>query len=784
LKTLKDYYKLSHITSYSGILLLAFLLIYLLAELIIMHHFGSYVIDSKTNSSPRYSKPITHNIKGRVISLPIYREQYNAWYFTVETIALLNNGREFALSDSFPKKIRLAWYKDRSKKEDFSPHQTVPKREVVPKLGEHWSLWVRFKPIHSHLNPGSFDYERWAFVRHIESRGYVRNSTKSKKYVNYRLEKDGSNWVEVWRTHLRNLIEKSGISLESQALVKALMIGDKSALSQKQWDAFRDAGISHLLAISGLHIGLVALFMGWLGSCLWRLSARACRIVPAPYIWFFSGLLSASVYAMVAGFEVPVQRALVMLFVAFFGLLYQRHLPNLFILLLAFIAVMLIDVRAFYATGFWLSFVSVAIILFLLRGQNQSKHYLSFAYLKKQSTWQERRGKLFAGIYQLFRLQFAITICLIPLLLFFFQTASVISPLANLSITPLVGIFVVPFIILAVFMSAIPMVFDFLMLWLGFVLEWLNVFLLLAVEWLDLRVQLPSPSVWGVIIATIVLVLAFIASNWKKRLIAVVIAVVLLFPFPRMIPEGVAEVNVLDVGQGLSIVVFTKNHSLIYDFGNRGLGRSVVYPFMNSNFRKADKMVISHHDIDHYGGSEYVIKKYPKAQIIDWNKCSGEWMWDKVKFQLLQYQAEFQGKKIRDNNVSCIVKITSANNQSMLLTADIEKEAERWLINNKAEILQSNVLLVPHQGSKTSSTREFLQAVNPQIAVVSAGYKNHFRHPHPKVVKRYQSLGVSLYDTICGGMITISLGEGLNENNISQYRKQNNYFWRRQCLGF
>ena len=761
---------------YSMVMVFLLLLFYLSFEMVSTYQQVSHAKQGAANSSFKSSHK--WHIEAEVVSLPVERGLYKAWYFTVKPIVLIENGEHRVLPVGFPKKIRLAWYQSRSK----NRHKD---ERIMPKIGEHWRLWIKLKPIHSRMNPSSFDYEKWAFVKRIDSRGYILNPSKKYHYKN-ELITPSNDLLSQWRSYLRAGIDNSENSDDAKALIKALMIGDKSALSQTQWDAFRDAGISHLLAISGLHIGLVALFMGWLWSRLWRCSVRLCRLVSAPYIWFVGGLFSASIYAFISGFEVPVQRALIMLTVTFVALIYKRHIPSMVILLCAFMAVMLFDIRSFYATGFWLSFVSVAIILLLLRGRNKQKIASPSFILSEQSTWVGKWRDMRSAIYALLKLHLAIAVCLIPLLLFFFQTASVISPVANLIVTPVVGTVVIPLIIIAIFLSAFPVIFTFIVEVVGALLTQLNSLLIVLVQWLDFRIQLPSPMLWVTILTTILLLLLFISTDWRKCLAALVLSVLLLYPYPTNIAQGRAEVNVLDVGQGLSVVVFTKNYSLIYDFGNLGAGRSVIYTFMNAKFRKANKLITSHHDIDHYGGAEYIATKYPEAEKINWQNCSGEWLWDGVHFQLWQYSEKLQRqkkhKKIKDNNLSCVMKITANNGQSMLLTADIEKEAEKWLLKTKAQELSSDVLLVPHQGSKTSSIKPFIEAVNPQFAIVSAGFQNHFRHPHASVVKRYEDLGITLYDTMCSGMISVVLGdESLSDKSIQQYRKENNNFWLRQC---
>lgn len=784
---------LVNIFPYLGVMLLIFTLAYLAIK---MYFLYQYTVESKQqnrelvsgrlldNPSPhaqydRQANGQKWHIKAKIISLPNYRQVQQAWYFTIRPIAWLRLEKQpQKLPPDFPRKIRLSWHLRSISHGSLS--------EAVPKLGEVWHFWIKLKPIHSYANLGSFDYEKWAFVNGIESRAYVLNQHDKYAEGNRFVEADQSawiGWVDRWRNDLQQRIDNSQVHTDAKALLKALMIGDKSSLSTLQWDTFRDAGIAHVLAISGLHIGLVMLFMSCLCSRLWRLSVSLCRLISAPYIGFVGGLLTALVYALLSGFDIPVQRALIMVAMIFITLLTKRYIPNLVILFFAFIAVLLFDIRSFYATGFWLSFVSVAMILFLLR--RGGKKRMTRVSLKPfhRHTWLSSAKAIGHNLSILLKLQCAITIGLIPLLLFFFQTTSVVSPIANLIITPLIGMMIIPPIIVAILLSPWSMAFNVLVELIGVLLLQLNDFLVILMQSIDLRIQLPSPSIWVTIITTIMLIFIFNTASWKKRLTCLLMTTMLLYPYTKSIPLGTAKVTVLDVGQGLSVVVFTQHHSLIYDFGHRGLGRTVVYPFMRAHLREADTTIISHHDIDHYGGANDLFVHYPNTKHINWKNCNSQWQWDQVSFQLWQYPISDMATKPKDNNQSCVLKITAVNGQSVLLTADIEEEAEQWLIAHKRESIASDILLIPHQGSKTSSTLPFIRAVNPKIALVSAGLDNPFRHPHPSILRRYNQYGIPVYSTICGGMLSIDLGtDAINEQSINQYRKQQGHFWLRQCL--
>lgn len=775
---------------YMGIILVGISVLYLLLELYALYHQTVNRQQQRVDHTYRLIHTNTegHDWLGKwalqveIITLPVYRADRNAWYFTIVPKAVVERHELKSLPQGFPRKIRLAWYQSFHQSSEINHHKDYPKQNI-PQLGEHWRLFVKLKPIHSWANLGSFDYEKWAFVNRIESRGYVIQNKNKPVFSNERVATKPAHFIHRWREYLRQSIEKRPISAQAKALLRALMIGDKSSLTDEQWQSFRETGLSHVLAISGLHIGLVALFMGWLCSGLWRQSAYLCRLLPAPYIWYVGGLLSATIYALLTGFEIPVQRALVMLAMTFFALLWQRYIPNTVILLLAFIAVMLFDIRSFYATGFWLSFVCVALLIFLFRPHQEKQKNASFfsLRLKKSLTVTKIFAIIWSRVMLLFQLQVAITLCLIPLLLFFFQSASVISPLANLTLTPLIILIIIPAIIVAIFLSPFPTMMYFLLDIIGWMLGQLNTVIILMVQWLDIRVQLPALSIAMTVLVTVLFMLVFSRINRKKRVACLLIGLILLYPFPKRITEGMAEVHVLDVGQGLSVVIFTQNHSLIYDFGNRGVGRSVISPFMNAHMRKADRIIMSHHDIDHYGGAKYVLTQYPQVERINWQNCSGKWVWDKVHFALLQYPQSL-GEKMKDNNLSCLLKVTANHGKRILISADIEKKVEHWLVKNKREYLESDVLLVPHQGSKTSSVQAFIQAVNPQIALVSAGFQNHFNHPHPQIVRRYQALNIPLLSTICGGTLSFVLGTPSEVIEVSEYRKNQGGFWLRQCL--
>lgn len=541
------------------------------------------------------------------------------------------------------------------------------------------------------------------------------------------------------------------------------------------WQVFLRTGTSHLMSISGLHITMLSGLAFGLMSFIWRRAPKLATRWPTRKAATCAGVVIALIYALVAGFSVPTQRTLYMLAVFAVALWSGRQFVISQILALALFVVVLIDPWAVLSAGFWLSFGAVAMISFALGGRVGQLHWVKVAV---QTQW-------------------AVTIGMLPLLLIMFHQASIVSPLANAFAIPLISFIVTPIALLGSFLpidillSLSYQALDICMI----VLKWLNQ--LPSAVW-----QQHAPASWTLFPAWLGVMLMLMPRGIPLRwagFFGFLPMLLIVAPRPSV---GEFKVTVLDVGQGLSVVVQTATHTLLYDAGPKyseeaDAGSRIVVPFLQGEgVKKLNGFIVSHDDVDHSGGMASVVAQMP----IDWLassisdnvalntsarrvKCfAGQrWLWDGVRFEVLHPQLDsYDDVSIKDNNRSCVVKVGN-DTTSLLLTGDIEKDAERALAANQAETLKSDILVAPHHGSKTSSSSAFIAAVEPDYVVFTPGYLNRFKHPVPAVVERYQEAGSEIYRSDYHGALTLSIYSSLKNGEklqISSWRHDNRRYWQ------
>lgn len=629
---------------------------------------------------------------------------------------------------SLPRKIKLSWY--------FPPEHT-------PKAGERWQLTVKLKPPFGMMNPGGFDYEKWLFSQGIGATGYIKKAAD-----NQRLAKSKYWQINDWRFQLQQHIQSIIPTASQLPLIVGLAIGQRDDISQSQWQVLRQTGTSHLMAISGLHIGLAAGLGFYLISGLWRYTPFNTLRIPAHRIGAVGGLTVAIFYACLAGLSIPTQRALVMISLAMLALCLKRQLYPSHILSLACILVLLINPFALLSAGFWLSFAAVAIILLCF-----TQHFpaIKLAWLK---------------------IHFLMALGLIPLLILFFNDVSLISPIANLIAIPLVSVLVVPLIILA--MIVLPMssslaaillyAADFLLNILWHILSFLSD--LSFASWTT--PVYPWPLLFMLLLAILFVLLP--RGHPGKYLVLVFLIPVLFYESER--PDtGDFYLTVLDVGQGLASVIETKHHTLIFDTGPRysesfNTGEAVVVPFLRYRaIDHIDTLLISHGDNDHIGGLHGIINNIAVDKVmasqsitnIDTRLCKAgqHWQWDEVEFTVLQ---PFPAQAGSENERSCVLRV-HGKNLSALLPGDIEKHGEQALVQHYGEELKSDILLVPHHGSRTSSSQPFIDAVSPKYAVFSVGFHNRYGFPVQDIVQRYTTVESEILRTDWNGAILFRNGD-------------------------
>ena len=681
----------------------------------------------------------------------------------VESAVLQDSGQAVAL----PALVEVGWYGSGWRGADKAlPAAYAPPATLRP--GQRWRLTLRLKAPHGERNPHGFDYELRQWELGVQATGYVRTSARDAPPELL----GSSHWrhpVEQLRQSVRGrILAQLGGSdpddpqaLRTAGVVAALVTGDQRAIDRADWDVFRATGVSHLMSISGLHITLFA----WLAAAgvgaLWRLSGRLCLRWPAPSAALVGGVLLAAAYALFSGWGVPAQRTVSMLVVVALLRLSGRRWPWPHAWLLTCAAVVLPDPWALWQPGFWLSFVAVAVLF----ASSAMPH-------GAMDTGAAGAGRTSAGgrFASLLREQWVVTLALTPLALLLFGQVSVVGLLANLLAIPWVTLVVTPLSFAGVLWAPLWQVAGWSVQLLGLVLQPLAA-LPGATAWVA------AAPLWAGLAAVAGGVLLVLRLPWQVRALGLALWLpVLLWQAPRP-ATGSFELLALDVGQGNAVLVRTARHALLYDTGPRhsassDAGARVLVPLLRALGERLDLVVLSHRDSDHTGGAAAVLAQQPQARLLGSleaghplellrpvQPCQAgqRWHWDGVDFEMLHPLAgagtsapAAGGRAPSPNTLSCVLRVASRQGAVALLAGDIEKKQEQALLARAAP-LAADVLLVPHHGSKTSSSAAFLDAVQPRTALVQAGYRSRFGHPAPEVVQRYRERGVQVIDSArCG----------------------------------
>ncbi|NJD05723.1 MAG: DNA internalization-related competence protein ComEC/Rec2 [Methylococcaceae bacterium] len=644
-----------------------------------------------------------------------------------------------------PPLIRLSWYRiDRS-----------------PKAGEHWQLTVRLKRPHGYFNPGGLDYEQWLFLQGIRATGYVREDADNRL-----IGSPPSPWnPQTWRQRVFDRLTSALSGHPLAGIVIALTMGEESAIAPDQWEVLRRTGTTHLIAVSGSHIGLIA---GLVYFATRRLAALLpAQRLPPPDVAALASLAAAILYSALAGFSVPTQRALVMIAVVMIGSLGRRATRPMHSLLLASLAVSLYDPFCVLAPGFWLSFGAVAIIL------------LDLGYRLRAPGWWA----------SLWRINWITAVGLAPLLLLFFQQVSLVSPIANLLGVPTLGLAGIPLCLTATLLLFLaPAVGDWALTATGAYLEMVWRLLEVLAQLPLAQWEHPPPPAWALPLALLGTILLLAPRGIRGRWLGGVLWLPALTAVPQTPELGAFRLTLLDVGQGLAAVIQTRNHALVFDTGARfgpdfDLGSAVIAPFLhNRGIERLDTLVVSHGDNDHAGGAESVLKEFPPASIIssvaerypEASSCRAgqSWTWDGVNFAML---GPLQPAP-NDNDNSCVLKVATGA-ACALLTGDIEKPAELQLVDRYGDGLHCQVVVAPHHGSNSSSSAEFLSRLRPSYGLIPAGYRNRWRFPHPEVVARYRAAGAEILTSAEAGAITVDVDPDGLISKPKIHRLEQGRFW-------
>jgi competence protein ComEC len=710
------------------------------------------------DSLPSQSQGVDIAIVGVVANLPQKQEHGQRFEFDVEQV--------LSPQQHVPRHIALSSYGT-----GFKPAANTPAQFHA---GERWQLTVRLKQPHGTANPYTFDFEYWALEHNIRATGYIRPSTPMQRLQH--LVYQPPYLLQHLRENIAQRMHRVLAHAPAQAVLQALVIGEENEISQNDWQMFLNTGTNHLMSISGLHITMLAGLALSAVYALWRRSSKLTLWLPARKAAVLAGAGSAFAYTLIAGFSVPSQRTLYMLLVFGAALWSSRHIHISRVLAYALLIVTVLDPWAVLAPGFWLSFGAVALISYALAGRIQNPHWLHAAVTT----------------------QWAVTLGLMPLLIAMFQQISVVSPIANALAIPVVSLIVAPLSLLG---ALLPI--DFLLHLAASIMQ----LTMQALHWLAYLPhstwQLAAPPAWTVALALLGVVCLLLPRGFPLRALGLCMFVPICWLKPVSPVSGAMQITFLDVGQGLAVLVQTQNHNLLYDTGPRfnaqsDSGNKIILPFLRAQgIQRLDGLIVSHNDLDHSGGLNSILAQIPSTWLAsslpsDTPELKNQphipcaagqsWQWDKVKFSLLApTAASYQDPSIKDNNRSCVVKISSLYG-SALLTGDIEQIAESELLVRAADSatgtdLHAELMSVPHHGSKTSSSPDFIATVQPKIAVFSVGYRNRFRHPRPQILARYTAQGSQTYRSDRDGALSFNFVPD-TPLQATAWRQQKPRYWQ------
>jgi len=662
----------------------------------------------------------TLTVQGRVADLPQQYSEYTRFRF--HPLNLSSDAK--ATGTLLPRTILVYWYRD--------PPAVAP--------GEIWQLELQLRPPWGRVNFQGSDRERWLFAEGIGALATVRGGELKG------MDSSMSSQLNAVRNKLRSLILQAVPGERTQGVLLALAIADRSKLSVQLNRTFSRTGTAHLLAISGQHIGLAALF-GFLLARVFLLGVPPAWMRGLAYpAAMCAGLLLAMAYAALAGFGTSTVRALVMLGAGILMLATRRssHLWQAWLTAMA--VVLLLDPAALLGAGFWMSFAAVAALLLLFSNRQSGG----------EPWWRS-----------MLRAQAGIMLFMLPLGAWWFQSVSLSGLAANLLAIPWVSFITVPCVLLGLLLAPLSTTLSLLAFYLAGAS---SEYLLLALEWLAVlpasAVALPQPSLWTVAIASVGGFLLLLPRGLPHRWLGLLLLLPLLAPFPRPSADSL-RLDVLDVGQGTAVLVGSSEHLLVYDSGpgdgqEFNLVDQVMVPaILQSGYRSPDRILISHGDMDHAGGLNRLMELFPHVLVhanlsVDQSKPAKcrqglEWAWDGISFQVLHPSPYLP--YIR-NDSSCVVSI-GFGKSSVLLPGDISSPIEDRLV--RQGIGRHLVLLVPHHGSKSSSSADFLEHVQPLAAVATTGLGNRFGFPRPETARRYAEHDIPLWSTDACGAIRIEL---------------------------
>lgn len=633
-------------------------------------------------------------------------------------------------------------------------------------VGNSWQLVARLKRPHALMNPGSFDVEKYYFQNHLIALGNILPDNRNQFLV--------SHWYHYPIQRIREFLQQKILNQcgknEFCGILLALTLGITTSISTSQWQVFRNTGTNHLVAISGLHIGLVATLFSKVIGMIWSRLPYGPLFVPIIYIEGIFGVSAAIIYSCLSGLSSSTQRSLIMIIFVMLATISRRNITTARALLLALVSILIFDPFAVLGIGFWLSFIAVSLLIYGMNGR-----------LDQTSFW-----------WKWGRAQWVTCIGMMPSVIYFFQQTSLLSIPANIVAIPWVSFLVVPVCLVGVCLLLLSVKMGGACFKIGL--------LLLQGLWFFLeKLTHLSDVIWNrsfqnnleIFFSHLAAYITLFPEGLMHRLLASICWLPFIFPIPNNLKINAMQLVVFDVGQGLATMIRTSHHVMIFDTGvkindNFDMGKTVILPYlMKLGIKHIDVLTVSHGDNDHIGGAQSLLAACDISKIITSvpERFKGlhpircregiSWNWDGVNFKFLSpvEAAHFTG-----NNSSCVLKASNGK-QSILLTGDIERQAEELLVERHGKELASTVLIAPHHGSKTSSSQPFVEKVAPHFVIFSCGYLNSYKHPHLQAIERYVRYKTKMLNTVYSGAITMTLDKDSDKVRVQEYRKLHQNIW-------
>jgi len=653
----------------------------------------------------------------------------------------------------------------------------APDRRLAP--GQQWKLYAKLRHPAGTRNFYGFDLETWLFQKRVQVTAQVRE-TASLPAVLLGESRSPAAQIDRARDAIRQAIAAAVPEARHAGVLSGLVVGEQQAIPASDWAIFATTGVSHLMSISGMHVtmfavlarGLVGLLWAWLSRPPFKLALH----VPTPVAAAVAASLAAFAYALLAGFNLPAQRTAWMVTVAALATVSGLQAQPWAILSLTLLAILVLDPLALLAPGFWLSFFAVAVL---------------FGMPSAQKGWQ---GSLAAAI----RAQLAITVGIAPLTIVFFQQLSVVGPLANALAIPIVTFVVTPLAMLGAMLAfyeiSTPLALGEVVFgWLFDQLVWMS-------AWEGASLRWHAPALWAAVLAVLGAGLALQSGLPRWRHVGWLGALALLWPTAATLPEGSMRAHFFDVGQGSAVLVQTQHHALLVDtgppMGASTAAERVVVPMLAAlGVRGLDGLVITHADIDHSSGLEAIWStmrpgfllttmtgrtEQPQARC----EAGQSWVWDGVWFRVVfPFADDPPSPQQRGRNEdSCVLEVIDMQGNRLLLTGDIPAEQERAMLERVPWVGQGpTVLLMPHHGSKTSSSDALLGRLKPVLSVAQSAYKGRFAHPAPEVIERHARHGIAVARTdLMGGLqVDWSAEAGPGAVRLREAAAETRRFWHR-----